>query len=140
MQPLRIAIDGRELEGKPTGMGRYLANLLRSWLDDDGDEQFIVYHRHPLAVTFRESPRLSFRQLPNGLLPLGVYWQQVVLRNALNRLEVVVGYGGVALILPLDDLARGRGRARFFLFLCRGGCRSFVSRRLSIRCAAGEHE
>jgi len=28
---MRIAIDARELTGKPTGVGRYLASLLSAW-------------------------------------------------------------------------------------------------------------
>ncbi len=30
-RPLRIAVDGRELVGKPTGVGRYLREVLRQW-------------------------------------------------------------------------------------------------------------
>jgi len=29
--PLKIAVDGRELVGKPTGVGRYLLEILRAW-------------------------------------------------------------------------------------------------------------
>ena len=29
--PLKIAVDGRELVGKPTGVGRYLVEILRAW-------------------------------------------------------------------------------------------------------------
>ena len=30
---MRIAIDGRELAGQVTGVGRYLAELLKAWND-----------------------------------------------------------------------------------------------------------
>jgi glycosyltransferase involved in cell wall biosynthesis len=33
---LHIGIDGRELVGKPTGVGRYLLSVLRVWADDAG--------------------------------------------------------------------------------------------------------
>jgi len=82
---LRIAIDGRELEGKPTGVGRYLAGLLRHWLDGPGEERFVVFHRHEPATELPAGPRLELRQLDRGLLPLSAYWEQVVLAGALAR-------------------------------------------------------
>ena len=33
---MNIAIDARELAGRPTGVGRYLAELLRAWDDLPG--------------------------------------------------------------------------------------------------------
>jgi glycosyltransferase involved in cell wall biosynthesis len=40
--PLTIGVDGRELQGRPTGTGRYLRNLLRAWAAPGGD-RLIVY-------------------------------------------------------------------------------------------------
>ena len=39
---LRIGIDGRELQGRPTGVGRYLRSLLTRW-QDAAPHTFIVY-------------------------------------------------------------------------------------------------
>ena len=39
---LRIGIDGRELQGRPTGVGRYLKSLLRRWRHQ-GQHKFVVY-------------------------------------------------------------------------------------------------
>jgi glycosyltransferase involved in cell wall biosynthesis len=39
---LTIGIDGRELQGRPTGTGRYLRNLLRAW-SAEGTDRLIVY-------------------------------------------------------------------------------------------------
>jgi glycosyltransferase involved in cell wall biosynthesis len=42
-RPLHIAVDGRELAGKPTGVGRYLFNILRAWSEDrDQPHRFTV--------------------------------------------------------------------------------------------------
>ncbi|HEV7502738.1 MAG TPA: glycosyltransferase family 1 protein [Vicinamibacteria bacterium] len=40
--PLAIAIDGRELQGRPTGTGRYLRNLLQAW-SATGEDKLLVY-------------------------------------------------------------------------------------------------
>lgn len=45
---MRIAVDARELSGKPTGVGRYLAGLLREWSatrDAHGHELILYAHR-----------------------------------------------------------------------------------------------
>jgi glycosyltransferase involved in cell wall biosynthesis len=38
---LGIGVDGRELQGRPTGVGRYLRSLLRSW--PAADDRLVVY-------------------------------------------------------------------------------------------------
>ena len=82
---MRIAIDARELEGKPTGVGRYLANLLRCWLAGEGEEEFILYHRGPIEPRdWMSNPRLRLQQVEKGLLPFGVWWQQAALPRAMR--------------------------------------------------------
>ncbi len=39
--PLRVGIDGRELQGRATGTGRYLRSLLRHW--GGTEDRFLVY-------------------------------------------------------------------------------------------------
>jgi glycosyltransferase involved in cell wall biosynthesis len=83
---VRIAIDARELEGRPTGVGRYLANLLRCWLKGKGDDRFILYHRRGLPkFDWMDNPRLETQRLPDGIFKQGTWWQQVVLARALRR-------------------------------------------------------
>jgi len=57
--PLRVGIDARELQGRPTGTGRYLRNLLRVWTQQ-GDDAFFAYfsggaHDDPALA----APRIS---------------------------------------------------------------------------------
>lgn len=45
---MRIAIDARELSGKPTGVGRYITGLLREWTRPEqrhGHEFLLYSHR-----------------------------------------------------------------------------------------------
>ena len=48
MDPLALAVDGRELEGNPTGVGRYLAHLLGTWARNEPSLRLTVYTRGPL--------------------------------------------------------------------------------------------
>lgn len=43
---MRIGIDARELSGKPTGVGRYLAGLLREWTRPGTHRHEIVLYSH----------------------------------------------------------------------------------------------
>ena len=50
---MRIGIDARELSGRRTGVGRYLAHLLREWAVDDRARQhhFVLYVPDDAAET-----------------------------------------------------------------------------------------
>lgn len=77
---LRIGIDGRELGGRPTGVGRYLRSLLRRFAAHDR-HAFIVYC--PSAVDLPAvSSRVETRTLP-GRHPL--FWEQRILPAALRH-------------------------------------------------------
>ena len=79
-QPLRIGIDARELLGDPTGVGRYLGELLLRWTSrpDADRRRFILYASSPLQI-----------RLPGGLVEQriggsgrGTWWEQTWLRRA----------------------------------------------------------
>jgi glycosyltransferase involved in cell wall biosynthesis len=38
-----IGVDARELQGRPTGTGRYLRSLLRRWTEDGTEDRFVAY-------------------------------------------------------------------------------------------------
>jgi len=40
---LRLGVDARELQGRPTGTGRYLRNLLRCWAQDGDGGEIVAY-------------------------------------------------------------------------------------------------
>ena len=71
---LVVGIDARELEGRPTGTGRYLRNLLRRWRE--GGDRLVCYFDGPPALDpVLEHPSVVLRVLGGGSSP-GVYWQE----------------------------------------------------------------
>ncbi len=87
VRPLRIGIDGRELEGRPTGVGRYLRSLLRRFAAHER-HRFLVYSASNVSLPI-ESPRVESRLLP-GRASLG--WEQRALPRALkvDRIDVLL--------------------------------------------------
>jgi len=83
---MHIAIDGRELVGKPTGVGRYVTELLRAWSSSRLDDE--------LSVVLPAEPASSLRALGTRLRWVvepaeraGTGWEQLRLRRALGRLS-----------------------------------------------------
>jgi glycosyltransferase involved in cell wall biosynthesis len=84
-RPLRIGIDARELAGKPTGVGRYLGELLTRWMvrSDAARRQFVLYSPEPLASAFL-SANVEHRIVGEGA-GRGTWWEQTHLRRAAAR-------------------------------------------------------
>jgi glycosyltransferase involved in cell wall biosynthesis len=106
---LRIGIDGRELEGRPTGVGRYLRSLLRRFAIDHR-HQFVVYAGAPIALPV-ESARIEVRVLP-ARRPLA--WEQRTLPRALrdDRIDVLLSpayscplFGSIPRVTAIHDLS-----------------------------------
>jgi glycosyltransferase involved in cell wall biosynthesis len=76
---MRIAIDARELIGRPTGVGRYLAEILRAWaeLSGIGSQEFVLCA--PDAVPAPAGLNASMRTAPGD----GTTWEQFVLPRLL---------------------------------------------------------
>ena len=78
---MRVAVDVRELCGRPTGVGRYLAGLLEAWSDN------AVAQRHQWALYAHARPALPghwdehFRLVSGGG---GTLWEQRALPAALR--------------------------------------------------------
>ena len=72
---MRIGIDARELCGRATGAGRYLAGLLTEWgaADQAHGHEFVLYGPESLNV------RLDARRFPTRLVPghPGTWWEQL---------------------------------------------------------------
>lgn len=79
---MKVAVDGRELAGAPTGVGRYLAELLTQWSTsaDARRHQWHVYA--PRAVTLPPALRATATALAGHG---GTHWEQVTLQRALAR-------------------------------------------------------
>ncbi len=80
---LLVGIDARELQGKTTGTGRYLRNLLRVWTRDTPD-RFVAYFSGPDPVDPALDP-LRVRRRSLGPLTAGdLYWQERLLPRAVE--------------------------------------------------------
>jgi glycosyltransferase involved in cell wall biosynthesis len=77
---MRIGVDARELSGRVTGVGRYLAGLLRDWSSDERARQheFILYAADGLAVPI-DSDQFRLHVVPGHT---GTWWEQVQLPPA----------------------------------------------------------
>ena len=77
---MRIAIDGRELEGKPTGVGNYLLNILQHIeLPPDFQLQIFFKNEIPAGLPARVEPVL----LPSNKSNLA--WLHTILASELRR-------------------------------------------------------
>lgn len=74
---MRIAIDGRELVGRPTGVGRYLSQLLTAW----GESPAAATHEFVLCSPERVDhiPYGSLRMSTRVSAGSGTLWEQRVL-------------------------------------------------------------
>lgn len=92
---MRVAVDGRELTGKPTGVGRYLRELLTEW------DKSASARRHEWVVYAPEMPDVPptlarhVTVLPGGG---GTAWEQWTLNRALaaDRPDVLFAPGYTA--------------------------------------------
>lgn len=81
---LHIAIDGRELGGRPTGVGRFLLEILKQWAATPLAHRFTVIAPFdpPPALTSLGS-RFSWHVVPARVA--GTRWEQIDLRKALRQ-------------------------------------------------------
>jgi glycosyltransferase involved in cell wall biosynthesis len=81
--PLRIGVDARELLGAPTGVGRYLGELLLRWTSrpDRKRRIFWLYSPEALPLTFPGATTQA-RIIGTGR---GTWWEQTHLRKAVAQ-------------------------------------------------------
>lgn len=87
---MRIGIDGRELLGKRTGVGRYLAALCREWATSAAGHEFLIYLPAPVEtapaevqhLVARGGGRLDVRVVPGRA---STAWEQFRLPAVANR-------------------------------------------------------
>ncbi|MEO7270779.1 MAG: glycosyltransferase family 1 protein [Vicinamibacterales bacterium] len=112
MTALRIGVDARELLGDSTGVGRYLAELLRRWAGrPDADRRhFILYAPEPLTLAL-PAHAVTVRVIGEGR---GTWWEQTHLRRAVrtDRLDLFFAPAytaplglGLPLALTIHDIS-----------------------------------
>jgi glycosyltransferase involved in cell wall biosynthesis len=72
---MRIAVDARELVGRPTGAGRYLGEILRAWSDLPGARAHEFILCAPEAVRLPDALTATIRTAAGG----GTRWEQFAL-------------------------------------------------------------
>src|SRR4030095_14600820 len=100
-------IDARELLGEATGVGRYLGELLRRWVQrpDAASREFILYSPEPLPFLATVPAGANVRQMVVGS-GRGTWWEQTHLRRAVRADPPDVFFAGaytapLALGVPL---------------------------------------
>jgi glycosyltransferase involved in cell wall biosynthesis len=79
---LRIGIDGRELLGESTGVGRYLGELLTRWAArDDADTRELIVHSPAPLPLLANLHGVRQEVSPGGK---GTWWEQTSLRRAVR--------------------------------------------------------
>lgn len=82
-----IGIDARELEGKRTGVGRYLEGLLSDW--SKIDQRFVLFFKDEIPEhSFLSSPNFKNVLLPFPLRKGGWLWEQIALPMVLKKERV----------------------------------------------------
>ncbi|MEZ5317011.1 MAG: glycosyltransferase family 1 protein [Vicinamibacterales bacterium] len=99
-RPLTIAVDARELLGRPTGVGRYLSGLLREWASDA-----TLPHRFRLIAPARpadagELPAERFEWVIEPGTAAGTWWEQTRLPRGARGADVLFASGYTAPLRP----------------------------------------
>jgi glycosyltransferase involved in cell wall biosynthesis len=137
---MRIAIDAREVSGRPTGVGRYLSQILAAWnvLPGAAAHEFIVCAPEPVSIPGVEGLRLDV-QVASGH---GTLWEQRSLPRLVRQAGADVlfapGYSGplrcpVPMVVTVHDVSFA---AHPEWFSRREGTRRRLLTRLSARRAA----
>jgi glycosyltransferase involved in cell wall biosynthesis len=90
---LHIGIDGRELQGKPTGVGRYLLSILRVWAGDGtSPHRYTVFlPAEPSAALAALGGRVTWSVHPTT--SPGTLWEQTRLAEAIRSARPDVYFG-----------------------------------------------
>lgn len=70
---MKVLVDARELAGRPTGVGRYLREILRRW---NAPHVTSLHEIVLCAHDLRNAGELGFRMIEAGHAPAGTWWEQ----------------------------------------------------------------
>jgi glycosyltransferase involved in cell wall biosynthesis len=84
---MRIAVDARELAGRPTGVGRYLAELLASWSRDERARGTHITLFAPQAIGLPVELGDTGARIDTAIASggSGTRWEQLTLPRAIGR-------------------------------------------------------
>jgi len=137
---MRVAIDARELCGRPTGVGRYLSEIARVWRDlpEAGNHELIWCGDRPFDHPLLDRPGWRTAVRPGH----GTYWEQIAFPGLANvaLADVLFSpaysgpvFGSMPLVVSIHDVSFA---AHPEWFRWREGLRRRVLTRASARRAA----
>lgn len=97
MGAMRIAVDARPLEERPTGVGRYLEGLFAAWLSARAEDSVVLLSPRPVFVPPLLEGRVSVA--PSAALP-GTLWLQTAAGPAAVRAGADAFFGCLG-VVPL---------------------------------------
>lgn len=84
-RPLHVAIDGRELTGRPTGVGRYVSEVLKAWVSGPARHHYSVILPAPPPQGFPDpGGRITWVEAGGG--SSATWWEQTTLAREVRRL------------------------------------------------------
>jgi glycosyltransferase involved in cell wall biosynthesis len=91
---VKIAVDARELSGRPTGVGRYLAEILAAWddLPEAAAHEIVLCAPGTSPVPGRRNLRATVRTSPGS----GTLWEQGVLPRLAADADILFAPGYTA--------------------------------------------
>ena len=103
---MNMMINARCLEGKRTGVGRYLANLLDIWSANNSGNNYDLYFRNGISDDdFLDRDGVSSIVVPNSkIFDLGPVWEDIYLPRALNKDKDADVYFSPTYTLPMHPL------------------------------------
>lgn len=89
---MQIGVDARRIEGQPTGVGRYLINLLREWRISESNERYhLFFSRHCTAYPFLAQDSFIQHVLDRKVISnIKTLWEQAYLPLHLARVPLDV--------------------------------------------------
>ena len=135
---MKLAIDARELAGKATGVGRYLAELLKAWtrLPGAGSHEMVVCAPEPVPLPSSAAVSFTLRTAGGG----GTLWEQWALPRLAADADVLFApaytgpvVGRMPMVVTIHDVSFA---AHPEWFSWREGTRRRLLTRLSARRAA----
>ena len=107
---MKLLIHGRTLEGKRTGVGRYLANILRIWTEEYKDNTYDIFFRDEIPNDdFISSPNVNSHLVKNSkILDYGPIWENIYLPSKLSKFKDYDIYFTPEYILPVRPLKAAR--------------------------------
>jgi glycosyltransferase involved in cell wall biosynthesis len=83
---MRIGIDAREMGAKPTGVGRYLSNILYYWIKEFSHHHYFLYFKdEPEDSELLNFPNVIKKLIPSNIISFNMYWQQIQLPPQIKK-------------------------------------------------------